>query len=252
MDSWESTLIVLKDAEAFHTYFSLSPLLTEPKLLFELNSAGFVRKSVTSTIDAGASLVNDAISGIRRDLTDFRKEQLENNNLVQRQVASIHANMESQTNAVALIGNQLQQFDLALLAGRDEKANESRISVIDNNLAFEVQSLRYEDDKEEKLIIKRNIKSLKSQRHEQAALLASAADNTMRLIGLPPACLSLHQPPITPLIHSLPLLPVLIHLLILCHKPLNRQNKVKCHFPINLCQHVNRSPVLLPQPLANQ
>ena len=37
MDSWESTLIVLKDTDAFCTYFAKFPFLIEPKLLFELN-----------------------------------------------------------------------------------------------------------------------------------------------------------------------------------------------------------------------
>lgn len=127
MDSWESTLIVLKDTQAFRAYFFHSPHLTDPKLLFESNSSGFARKSTATTIDAGAGVVNDAITELKRDLGDFRKEQNENNSMVQRQVASIHVNMENQTNAVALIGNQLQQFGLLLLASRDEKA-ESPLS----------------------------------------------------------------------------------------------------------------------------
>lgn len=117
MDSWESTMLVLKDTEAFRAYFTRSPYLSDPKLLFELNSSGFARKSTAMTIDAGAGLVNEAITDIKRDLADFRKEQSENNSLVQRQVNAIHVNMENQTNAVALIGNQLQQFGLSLLAG---------------------------------------------------------------------------------------------------------------------------------------
>lgn len=48
MDSWESTLIVLKDVAAFRAYFTQSPGLTEPKLLFELNSSGFARKSTAT------------------------------------------------------------------------------------------------------------------------------------------------------------------------------------------------------------
>jgi hypothetical protein len=118
MDSWESTLLVLKDSEAFRTYFANSPFLTEPKLLFELNSIGFARKSTTTTINAGAGVVNDAITDLKRDLADFRKEQTENNSLVQRQVDATHTNMQNQTNVVALISNQLQQFGLSLLAGR--------------------------------------------------------------------------------------------------------------------------------------
>jgi hypothetical protein len=38
----------------------------------------------------------------------------------------------------ALIGNQLQQ----ILASRDEKAFEGKISAIDNSLSFETQCLR--------------------------------------------------------------------------------------------------------------
>jgi hypothetical protein len=139
MDSWESTLIVLKDTEAFCAYFIHSPYLTDPKLLFESNSSGFARKSTALTINAGAGFVNDVITELKCDLADFQKEQSENNSMVQRQVASIHVNMENQTNAVTLIGNQLQQFGLSLLASHDEKAIEGRISTIDNNLAFETQ-----------------------------------------------------------------------------------------------------------------
>jgi hypothetical protein len=75
MDSWESTLLVLKDPTAFRTYFACSPNLTEPKLLFELNSSGFARKNVMSTIDAGAGVVSDAISDLKRNISEFRKEQ---------------------------------------------------------------------------------------------------------------------------------------------------------------------------------
>lgn len=150
MDSWESTLIVLRDIEAFRTYFARTLFLTDPKLLFESNSSGFARKSTTTTIDAGAVVVNDGISKLRCDLTDFHKDQNENNNLVQRQVTSIHVNMENQTNAVALIGSQLQQFGLSLLAGRDERVIEGRISAIDNNLVFETQCMRSTDDPTEK------------------------------------------------------------------------------------------------------
>jgi hypothetical protein len=89
-----------------------------------LNSSGFARKSTASTINTGAGFVNDVITELKCDLADFRKEQSENNSMVQRQVASIHVNMENQTNAVTLIGNQLQQFGLSLLASHDEKAIE--------------------------------------------------------------------------------------------------------------------------------
>ena len=50
MDSWDSIIAVLKDTEAFRLYFTRSPLITEPKLLFDLNSSGFTRKNTTSTI----------------------------------------------------------------------------------------------------------------------------------------------------------------------------------------------------------
>jgi hypothetical protein len=186
MDSWESTLIVIKDADSFIAYFSNYPLLNPPKLVFELNSSGFGRKSTVSTINAGAGLVNDAISDLKRDLFDFRKEQTENNSLVQRQVAAIHVNMENQTNAVARIGNQLQQFGLSLLAGRDEKAIESRICVIDSSLAFESHCLQLCDDPAEKILLKANILALKNDRREQSVLLIKASDTTMRLIGPAP------------------------------------------------------------------
>jgi hypothetical protein len=83
MDSWQSTLMVLKDVTAFRTYFAHSPDLTDPKLLFESNSSGFMRKSTASTIVAGAAIVSDAVMELKRELADFRKEQTENNSLVQ-------------------------------------------------------------------------------------------------------------------------------------------------------------------------
>jgi len=83
MDSWESTVLILKDAKAFHAYFAQSPNLTNPKILFEFNLSGFTHKSTASTIDAGANVVNDTISGLKCKLADFRKEQNENNNSVQ-------------------------------------------------------------------------------------------------------------------------------------------------------------------------
>jgi hypothetical protein len=83
MDSWKSTILVLKDVEAFHAYFTQLPNLTDPKLLFESNSSGFTHKSTATTIDVGANAVNDTISRLKCKLTDFQKEQNKNNNLVQ-------------------------------------------------------------------------------------------------------------------------------------------------------------------------
>jgi len=186
MDSWESTVTVLKDTEAFRTYFANTPYLTDPKLLFESNSSGFTRKSTATTIDSAAGVVNNAITELKRELTDFRKEQNENNNMVQRQVAAIHVNMENQTNAVALIGNQLQQFGLSLLASRDEKAIEGRIYALDNSIAFEIQCLRTKEDPMEKAAINANITLLQNERREQTQLLAKASDVTLKLIGPAP------------------------------------------------------------------
>ena len=182
MDSWESTLLVLKDSENFHTYFTHSPLLTSPKLVFILNSTGFGRKSVTSTIDAGAGLINDAIADLRRDLTDFRKEQTENNSLVQHQVAAVHINMENQTRALTHLGNQQHQFGLSLLAGRDEKTIENRLSGIDNKILFEMQCLRMTDDLVEQNTIKSCIAKLQAECREQANLLAEASAYTIKLM----------------------------------------------------------------------
>ena len=106
------------------------PSLTDPKLLFKSNSSGFVRKSVSTTIDAGASVVNDAINKMKRELAEFRRDQNENNNLVQHQVAAIHIDMENQTNAVAQIGNQLQQSALFLLAGHNEKQLKEKFMLL--------------------------------------------------------------------------------------------------------------------------
>lgn len=179
MDSWESTLIVLKDTDAFRTYFAHSPLLTDPKLLFELNSSGFARKSLTSIID-------DAITDLKRDLTAFRKEQTEINRLVQSQVASIHVNMESQTTAIALLVNQLHQFGLSLLAGRDEKAIECRMSAIESSIMFEMRCLRSSDDPVDKAIVKNNIVTLQNERRELVILLAKASKITLNLISSAP------------------------------------------------------------------
>ena len=142
MDSWDSTIAVLKDTETFRSYFTRTPLITEPRLLFDLNSSGFTRKSTTSTITAGAGLVNEAIADLKRDLNDFCNYQNENTTTVQRQVACRHADFEMQLTAVAAIGNQLQQFGMSFLAGRDEKAIEGKISAIDNLLMFETVCLR--------------------------------------------------------------------------------------------------------------
>ncbi|KAF8228144.1 hypothetical protein L208DRAFT_1379477 [Tricholoma matsutake] len=51
MDSWESTILILKDIEAFYAYFAQSPNLTDMKLLFESNSSGFACKSTTNLLD---------------------------------------------------------------------------------------------------------------------------------------------------------------------------------------------------------
>ena len=189
MDTWESTLIVLKDTDAFRAYFIRSPLLTDPKLVFELNSTGFARRNLVTTINAGAGAINDAITDMKCDISDFRKEQTENNNLVQRQVASLQTNMDNQSNAIALIGNQLHQCALSILASRDEKAIEGKIAVIDNSLAFESQCLRSTDDPKEKTTIKETIFNLKAERREQTALLSKAAETTLRLIGPTPGAL---------------------------------------------------------------
>jgi hypothetical protein len=102
--------------------------------------------------------------------------------LVQRQVAAIHANMETN----ALIGNQLQQFGLSLLAGRDEKVIEGKIYAIDNNIAFETQCLRTTENPAEKHMIAANITSLQNERRERTRLLAKASDTTLMLIGPAP------------------------------------------------------------------
>ena len=163
-----------------------------------MNSSGFARKSTASTINAGAGLVNDAITELKHDLANFWKEQSENNSMVQRHVASIHANMENQTNTVALIGNQLQQFGLSLLAGCDKKAIEGRISTIDNNLAFETQCLRTTEDPIEKASIKANITTLQNKRCEQTQQLAKACDVTLSLIGPAPGTIIPTPPAQTP------------------------------------------------------
>jgi hypothetical protein len=74
--------------------------------------------------------------------------------------------MESQTNAVTLIRNQLQQFGLLLLAGHDEKAIKGKIYVIDNSIAFETQCLCSTENPVEKDLITANITTLQNDRHE--------------------------------------------------------------------------------------
>ena len=211
MDSWESTLLVLKDTESFRAYFIRSPYLTDPKLLFELNSSGFARKSTAMTIDAGAGIVNNAIADMKRDLANFCKEQTENNVLVQRQVVAIHINMENQTNAVTLIGNQLQQLGLSLLAGHDEKAIEGKITAIDNSLMFESQCLHMTDDPAEKLSIKSNITALQTDHHEQTQLLAKASETTLKLMGLALGSIALSLPVHNPIQTPIPIDPILLN-----------------------------------------
>ena len=192
MDSWESTMLVIRDLTDFRTYFTHSPLLTDPRLLFDLNTSGFARKSLTSTIDTGAGLVSDAITEIKRDLSDFRKEQSENNNLVQRQVAAIHTNMESQTNALMLIGNQMHQQGLSLLAGRDEKAIECRKSAVESSLMFEMMSYRLAHDLTQKTTINNSIMALQKERRELADELAVASNTTLKLLGPTPGAVIPH------------------------------------------------------------
>jgi len=181
IDSWELTLIVLKDTEAFHTYFANTLYLTDPKLLFESNSSGFTHKS-TTTIDSVAGAVNNMITDLKHKLTNFCKKQNENNSMVQCQVAAIHVNMENQTNAVALIGSQLQQFGLLLLASHDEKAIEGRIYAINNNIFFEIQCLQTKEDPTEKAVINTNITLFQNEWCEQAQLLVKVSDVTLKLI----------------------------------------------------------------------
>lgn len=193
MDSWESTVLVLGDSADFRTYFTHSPLLTDPKLLFELNSTGFASKSIVTTINAGAEFINDiqAITDLKRDLTDLRKEQSEIDYLVQRQVASILPANINQTNNLKLIGDQVHQFGLYLLAERDEKVIEGRMLAIDNNLMFEMQCLRTTNNENERLSIKSNISTLQNERREQARLLVKVSDIALKLIGPAPSILSI-------------------------------------------------------------
>jgi Reverse transcriptase (RNA-dependent DNA polymerase) len=189
MDSWESTLLVLKDIELFRAFFALSPLITDPKLLFELNSTGFARKNMVTTINSGAGSVNTAIADMKRELSDFRKEQTENNCLVQRQVSTLHVSLDNQSNAIAHIGNQLHQCTLSMLASRDEKAIEGKISVIDNSLNFETQCLRSTKDPAEIKALQQTILDLKADRREQITRLSEAGEKTLKLIGPAPGVL---------------------------------------------------------------
>ena len=186
MDSWESTLAVLKDTEAFRSYFLRSPLISEPKLLFDLNSSGFTRKSTSSAIAAGAGLVNEAIADLKRDLNDFRNDQNKNNNMVQRQVAVLHADFESQSTAVAAIGNQIHQFGMSFLAGRDEKAIEGRIFAIDNLIMFESVCLRTTTNPAQISAIESKMLDLQEERRELSLKLCNASDITLKLAGVAP------------------------------------------------------------------
>ena len=186
MDSWESTLAVLKDAEAFRAYFANSPLLAEPKLLFELNSGGFGRKSITTTIDSGAGLLNDVITDLKHEVADLRKDHRESDTLVQRQFDNVNKNMENQGNSISIIGNQLHQYGLSLLASRDEKAIEGKIHGIESSLAFELQCMRSADDIGEKAVFKANILSLQNQHRELSLLLGKASEVTLKLMGPAP------------------------------------------------------------------
>jgi len=94
--------------------------------------------------------------------------------------------MESQTNVVALIGNQLQQFGLSLLAGHNEKAIEGKIYVIDNGITFETQCLWMTKNPTEKHMIAANITSLQNEQCKQTRLLAKASDTTLMLISPAP------------------------------------------------------------------
>ena len=94
--------------------------------------------------------------------------------------------MENQTNVVALISNQLQQFSLSLLAGRDEKVIEGKISAIDNRIIFEPQCLCTAEDELDKSAIRANITVLQAERRELSISLVKASDMTLSLIGPSP------------------------------------------------------------------
>jgi hypothetical protein len=102
--------------------------------------------------------------------------------------------MENQTSALAIVGNHLQQFGLSLLASRDEKVIEGRISAINNNLVFESQCLRATDDPAEKTVIKANIIYLQNERRDQTQRLAKASNVTLQLIGPAPGTIIARPP----------------------------------------------------------
>ena len=166
MDSWDSTIAVLKDTEAFRSYFTRSPLITEPKLLFDLNSSGFTHKNTTSTIAEGAGLVNEAIADLKRDLNDFCTDQNKNNNKVQRQVAYLHADIETQSTAIASISNQINQYGMSFLARRDERAIEGKIFAIDNLIMFESVCLRTTSNPNQIAAIESKMLTLQEDRRE--------------------------------------------------------------------------------------
>jgi len=137
-------------------------------------------------IDAGASIVNNAINEIKHELANSRRDQNENNNLVQHQVAAIHIDMENQTNAVAQIGNQLKQFAHTLLAGHDEKAIEGKIHALDNNIAFKTQCLWCQEDPVKQTVINSYIGKLQNERRFLTKSLNDMADITLSQIGPAP------------------------------------------------------------------
>jgi len=158
--------MVLKDSKAFKMYFTNSPTLVKPRLAFKINSTRFIHKSTASVIDAGTSQINTTISDLMCELTDFQREQMENNNLTQHQVAAIHVNMESQTCTISLIGNQLQQFSFTLLTGHDERVIESCITSIDTTLAFKMMCLHGSMDTTKRDELTSSITTNKQHHHE--------------------------------------------------------------------------------------
>jgi len=151
MDSWESYCFGTKRTEAFQTYFANSATLIPPKLVFEVNSAPFIRKSTTAAIDVVLVSSTPLLPTSKREMSDFRREQMENNSLVQRQVAALHTNMENSDSSSCPHWKPASTiWFLPLLAGRDEKAIESRIASIDSSLAFELMCLRGSCNDDEK------------------------------------------------------------------------------------------------------
>ena len=127
------------------------------------------------------------IAGLKRDLTDLRKQQIANNNLVQLQLAAIRVDMVNLTNIVMLMGNQLHRFGLSLLAGCDEKMIERRISTIDNSLIFEMQCASSTEDPARLTTIKNNVATLQTERRSQTLQLGKANALTMSLLGPAPS-----------------------------------------------------------------